>query len=135
MQGNTFKKGERLKSRKVIGQLFKEGHSFGQYPLRLVWLLMEERQSEYPVQFTQTVPKKKFKRAVDRNRLRRQVREAYRLHKGQLYEALKEEEQQLAFMVIYTGKEAFPYAEIEKAMKKMIRKFSFTDVLVFWCFF
>ena len=86
----TFKRGERLKSRKVIEQLFKRGQSFAQYPLRIVWVDMEERRSEFPAQFALSVSKKKFKRAVDRNRIRRLVREAYRLNKHVLYEGLED---------------------------------------------
>ena len=123
MEGYTFKKEERLKSRKVINRLFKEGQSFGQYPLRLVWIALEEPQGTFPVRFSLSVPKKRFKKAVDRNRLRRQVREAYRLHKHKLYKALEGQQKQFAFMVLYTGKEAFTYEEIDKAMQKMIKKF------------
>lgn len=119
----TFVRAERLKSSKVIGQLFKEGQSFGQYPLRLVYLPMAERRSDFPVQFTVSVPKKKFPKAVRRNRLRRQVREAWRLHKHRLYRALQGEERQLAFLVLYTAQEPLPYAEIEKAMKQMLWRF------------
>ncbi len=81
----TFKRAERLKSRKVIEQLFKQGQSFAQYPLRIVWVEMAEPRSEFPAQFALSVSKKKFKRAVDRNRIRRLVREAYRLNKHVLY--------------------------------------------------
>ena len=120
----TFTKEERLKSRKVIQRLFKEGESFGQYPLRLVWLRLEEAMSEAPVQFTVSVPKKRFRHAVSRNRIKRQVREAYRLQKHRLFEGLRQKQgQQVAFMIIYTGREALPYAAIEKAMQLMLRRF------------
>ena len=80
-----------------------------------------------PIQFALSVPKKAFKRAVDRNILRRRVREAYRLHKIELYNFLKNNklhaEKRFAFMVLYTAKEEMPYSEIEKGIKKMIRKF------------
>lgn len=119
----SFHRGERLKSRKVIAQLFLKGESFGQYPLRVVWMPMEERRSEYPVQFALTVPKKKFKKAVHRNRIRRLVREAYRLNKQRLYHGLEGKEQQVAFMIIYTGQEELPFREIEDAMRQVIRRF------------
>ncbi len=122
MTKQTFQRGERLKSRKLIEQLFQKGQSFGTYPLRLVWMEVESPQSDYPVQFTVSVSKRKFKRAVQRNRLKRQVREAWRLQKAGLYAKLPEGKQ-FAFLVIYTGKEAFDYAVIEKAMRKMIRRF------------
>lgn len=120
----TFKKEERLKSRKVIQAMFnREGASFSQYPLRLIWMPMEERRSEYPVQFALSVPKRRFKKAVTRNRLRRQIREAYRLQKAKIYAALDDQDVQYAFMIIYTGQEMLPYAQIEKAMQHSIRRF------------
>lgn len=120
----TFKKEERLKSRKVIQALFnRQGTSFGQYPLRLVWMPMEDRRSEYPVQFALSVPKRSFKKAATRNTLRRRMREAYRLHKHRIYTELADCEQQYAFMVLYTGREMLPYQEIEKAMQQTIRRF------------
>ncbi len=119
----TFKRAERLKSRTVIEQLFKHGQSFAQYPLRLVWTVQEARQSAFPVQFALAVPKKKLKKAVQRNRIRRLVREAYRLNKHRLYEAMKEAPHQLAFLVIYTGQEELPFKDIEAAMQQMLRRF------------
>ncbi|MBK7872068.1 MAG: ribonuclease P protein component [Saprospiraceae bacterium] len=127
MPNFTFTREERLKSRKVIEQLFKEGNSFAQYPLRVVWSEMEERKSDFPVQFALSVSKKKFKRAVDRNRIRRLVREAYRLNKHILYEKLTDQQQatsdkQIALMVIYTGAEILSFEEIEKAMRDLLRR-------------
>ena len=124
MPAFTFKKAERLKSRKIIGRLFKEGYSFGVYPLRLVFLKNEEPRQDAPVQFTVSVPKRSFKSAVVRNRLKRKVREAWRLNKHWLYRKLENTEGQFAFMVIYTGKEEFPYKEIEKAMRNLNYRFA-----------
>jgi ribonuclease P protein component len=101
--------------------------------LRLVWQEVNRAelplviQSPSPILFSLSVPKKTFKRAVDRNVLRRRVRESYRLNKEKLYNLLKNNElyaeKQFAFMVLYTGKEAFSYEEIDKGIKKMIYKF------------
>ncbi|MCB0521605.1 MAG: ribonuclease P protein component [Lewinellaceae bacterium] len=118
-----FNKAERLKSEKTIGRMFKEGHSFGVYPLRLVWLKVEEPRSDSPVQFTVSVGKKNFKSAVARNRIKRKVREAWRLDKSRLYKKLEGADGQLAFMVLYTAKEDLPYQDIEKAMKTVIHIF------------
>ncbi len=118
----TFQKGERLKSRKVIGALFKEGKSFVQYPLRVIYMPVKEPRSEFPAQFTVSVPRKKFPLAAVRNRIRRQMREAWRLNKHQFYRALKGEEQQYAIMVIYVARETLPYAEIERAMRQLVRR-------------
>lgn len=123
MRNFTFKRAERLKSQTIIEQMFKQGQSFSHYPLRLVWTVMEQRQSDFPVQFALTVPKKKFKKAVQRNRIRRLMREAYRLNKHRLYQALQGAESQMALLVIYTGQEMLTFEEIEKAMQQMLRRF------------
>jgi ribonuclease P protein component len=68
-----------------------------------------------------SVSKRSFKTAVARNRIKRQIREAYRLHKAELHEKLGE--RQVALMLIYIAKEALPYSEMEAGVKKMIRKF------------
>jgi ribonuclease P protein component len=138
-----FRRIERLKSEKVISSLFKKGHSFSCYPLRLVYseidrlptksedpLSKKEDSVEFsPIQFSLSVSKKKFKRAVDRNLLRRRIREAYRLQKHELYLFLDKSElfagKQFAFMVIYTAKESLPYADIHKGIRKMIGKFKY----------
>lgn len=123
MASFTFKKNERLKSRKLIGQLFKEGLSFGVYPLRLVFLKAALPKSDVPVQVTVSVPKKNFKSAVKRNRIKRKVREAWRLNKHWLYRKVEPSAQQFAFMVIYVGKEDLPYEQIEKAMRTINNRF------------
>ena len=118
----TFKKSERLKSRKTIGRLFnKEGKTFAKFPLRLVFMEIED--SETPIQFTVSVSKRKFKRAPDRNRVKRLVREAYRLNKPELLKKFEGKEKSFAWMVIFTGNEMPDYAQIEKAIKKLINTF------------
>lgn len=118
----SFRKEERLKSRKTIDKLFKSGQSFGQFPLRVVWMELETPMGKSPVQFALTVPKKKFKRASDRNRIRRLIREAYRLQKPHFYDHLPEQLEQLAMMVIFTGKEMPDYETVEVAMKQLLRR-------------
>ena len=118
-----FNRTERLKSSKVIGRMFKDGISFGMYPLRLVFLKMDEPRSEVPVQFTVSVPKKSFKSAVARNKVKRKIREAWRLNKNWLYHKMEKTEGQYAFMVIYIAKENLPFEEINKAMRGVNNRF------------
>lgn len=117
-----FVRTERLKSRKVIGTLFKGGNSLVAYPLRVVWtVLPPEVASAFPAQVSISVSKRLFKTAVARNRLKRQIREAYRLQKAVFYEKLGD--RRIALMLMYIAKEPLPYAEIEGGVRKMIRKF------------
>ncbi len=120
----SFTKAERLCSKKAIERLFAEGHSFAKYPIRLVWLPMEVTPgATYPVQVAMSVPRKKFKKAVVRNRIRRLMREAYRMNKYRLYRELQQEEEQYVFMLIYTAMEELPLGIIEESMQNIIRRF------------
>ena len=120
---NTFKKGERLKRRKLIKRLFnREGKSLAVYPLRIIWL-ETELDSTYPAQFGLSVPKRAFPKAAHRNRIRRRLREAYRLNKNILYDFIITQEKQYAIMILYTAKEVMSFQEIDQKMKIAIRQF------------
>jgi ribonuclease P protein component len=112
---HTFPKEEHLCSKKLIEQLFsKQGSSFGVYPLRLTWVSAPAN-SATPPQVLVSVSKRTFKRAVDRNRLKRLVREAYRLNKYRLTEA--ENGHPVALLgILYTGKEKSELPLIEKKL-------------------
>lgn len=118
-----YYKAERLKSRKSIKRLFS-GHasSFGQYPLRLIFQQSEDSGAA-AVKVTISVPKRKFPKAVDRNRIRRQVFEAWRLNKHRLYKKLPEENPGYDFVLLYVAKAHLPFAQIDQAVKVMIRRF------------
>ena len=106
-QRYTFKKDEKLKSRKTIEQLFKEGKSFSNFPFRVLWKFTESAIS--PLQTGFAVSSKHFKKAVDRNRIKRLMREAYRLQKNDLQNQLKQQQKQLAVFIIYVGNELPEY--------------------------
>ena len=123
MPSLSFHKEERLKSRKVISHLFKEGKSIKSYPLRVIWTEINPRKGEFSIQFTQTVPRRSFIKANQRNLLRRSIREAYRINKNWLYENIPENSPQFAVMVIYIAKEILPFEEVEKATQKWMKIF------------
>jgi len=118
-----FRPSERLKSRRLIQALFKQGQSFSKYPIRLVYMPVTDPSLPSPVQCTVSVPKRRFRRAAHRNRIRRQVREAWRLHKTALYQQLEGHDTTYAFMLLYVGKEALPFADIDRSMKRIIKTF------------
>jgi ribonuclease P protein component len=75
------------------------------------------------IQVVITVPKRVFKTAVARNRIKRQIREAFRLQKDALQQKLVDADQHISLMLGYIAKEPLPYAEISAGVEKMIRKF------------
>jgi ribonuclease P protein component len=121
---NKFYSGEHLKSAKEIQRLFEQkSASVTSYPLRLVYGPMQEQRGNYPIQVGFTVPKRRYKKAVDRNRIKRLMREAFRLNKELLLASLPEDSPQYAWMILYTGKEEIPYRQIERKMRKVINAF------------
>ena len=116
----TFKKEERLCNKRLIQGLFHNGSSFLCYPFRASWQLNSGVQA-YPAQIVLSVSKKRFKRAVDRNLIKRRMREAYRLQKQlHLYDILNTADKRIVLSVGYIGKEILPYDVIEKKMLKLL---------------
>lgn len=103
---------ERLKSRKQIEFLFLKGKTLHEPPIFIRWVVTTIAQ-DYPVKIMFSVSKKKFKRAVDRNRIKRLLREAYRKNKWLLYDDLTKNEKQIHLSIVFTGKAEISYAETE----------------------
>ncbi len=115
----TLGKAERLKSKKLIERLYTEGKSIKVYPLKMVYL-QTEHTSTYPSQAGVSVPKRNFKRAVDRNRIKRLLRETYRKNKFTVYDNINKP---YVFMISYLAKEELPYVQIEQKMSKLLQVF------------
>lgn len=118
---NTFAKNEKLCYQKSIDRLFAQGKSFIAYPLRVIYFV--EKESEEAKQFPQiliSVSKRKFKRANKRNRVKRLVREAYRMNKALYLELMKKEGLRMDIAFLYLKDELPSYGEIEKSILKTI---------------
>ena len=115
----SFKKIEKLKSQKLIEKLFSEGKSVAVYPLRLVYL---KTNFEDPVQIKTgvSVSKRNFKTAVARNRIKRLMREAYRLNKASYFDNIPDK---YAFMILYIGKTKTDFLTISKKMNTLMEVF------------
>ena len=125
----TLGKEERLKSRKQIEQLFDKGKSIVITPFRVYFLIDEmlnAQLSMFNVQFGVGVSAKNFKKAVDRNRIKRLTREAWRLQKNEIAKKAKEAQRQLNVFFIYTGKELPDFKTVKDkvaiALKKLADK-------------
>jgi ribonuclease P protein component len=117
---HTLGKDERLKSRKTIEQLFKQGKSFSIFPLRIVYVQMDDKDTPLKAGFT--VSTRHFKKAVDRNRIKRQMKEAYRLQKIELKNQLQQQQKSLAVFFMYTGNELPEYLLISDKIKNALHR-------------
>jgi ribonuclease P protein component len=117
---NTLRKNERVKSRKLIGQLFQKGKRFTVASIRVICL--KGTGEETGLRFGAGVSSKIFKKAVDRNRIKRLLRETWRVQKNPLKEQLQKEKQLLIVFIQYTGKELPAYPQISEAMQQVIIK-------------
>ena len=118
---NSFSKIEHLCGEKRITRLYTQGDAFIAYPVRVVFLIEPKSDTE-PANVLISVPKKRFKRAVKRNRLKRLIREAYRLNKQELIEKLEEKHLQIHIAFNYVSDDVLEYAAIEKKMNLALQK-------------
>jgi ribonuclease P protein component len=117
----TLGKQQRLKSRKLIDQLFKEGNFFSVFPLRVVWQRHQNNNATLQVGFT--VSKKHFKKAVHRNRIKRLMKEAWRLQKNNLQAETLSRNQQLSVFLMYVGKEIPDYLLVTEKLAIILKRF------------
>jgi len=118
--GESFSSKEKLKSKKLIEQLFLGGHSVSAYPLCLVYLQTSFNDTTI-VKTGVSVSKRNFKKAVDRNRIKRLLRESYRLHKAAYFNNITT---QYAFMILYIGNDKPTQNQIETRMELVFKKFN-----------
>lgn len=121
MSSFSFNKQEKLKSRKLIQQLFAEGKGVNASPLRIIYI-KPPAEMDVPVKAGVSVSSRNFKKAVDRNRIKRLLREAYRLNKSSLIEHITSSGLQLAVFIIYTDKVLPDFATINQKMPLILNK-------------
>lgn len=121
----SLKREEILKSRKSIESLFQSGKSVKAFPVLLVWQESSSFKKANEAAFS--VSKKRFKRAVDRNRIKRLMREAYRLNKHMLKDQAENEKTGLQIMFIYTGKTIPTFLEAEKKIIECMSRLKTAD--------
>ncbi|MCK5401838.1 MAG: ribonuclease P protein component [Flavobacteriaceae bacterium] len=115
----TFSNKEKLKSKKLIEKLFAEGKSVSVYPLRLMFI-KSTFDEDTKIKVGVSVSKRNFKNAVDRNRIKRLLREVYRLNKGLYFNNITT---QYAFMILYIGNEKPEFKSLETKMKLLFQQF------------
>ena len=124
----TLHKDERVTRRKVIEELFAAGRTFSSHPLRVFYLTKAaagstgDESEDAPLQFGVGVSKRHFKKAVDRNRVKRLLKETYRLQKEPLLNAVQAKALSLRVFVIFTGKELPLFEELKDKMAEALER-------------
>ena len=123
MVAPTFSKKERIVSSKLMETLFEKGDSQAvtAFPLKAVYLLIDRTQGDAPAQVLISVPKKRFKHAVDRNRVKRQVREAFRHHKETICEHMVAD-RQILIAFIWLSDRHYLSTEVERRVSRLLQK-------------
>lgn len=120
MNRNTFGKNEKLCSKLVIDKLFASGISFKEFPIRVIYLPLEN--SDATAKALISVPKKRFGRSVSRNRIKRLIRETYRLNKSQIIENWQLQGKYFALAFVYIGNEMPDFDGLTVVMKRILQK-------------
>ena len=118
-----FPKKQKLCSETVIKEMFSNGKSFKTSAVRLVWKVANN-EDEVTIKSIIVVPKKKIRLAVKRNTIRRRMKEAYRLHKMEFENMLKDNDLQLSIAMIYQKENILPYKTMEEEIKLILERLS-----------
>jgi ribonuclease P protein component len=126
---NTLRKDERLCNHKLIANLFKNGRYFFEYPFKVWYLLVDDKYpyfGKHPAQILFSVPKRQFRKAVERNFIRRLLKEGYRKNKAIAYDFLESNQKKIVLGLIYSAKTPLTAAEIEQKIIKSLQRLTQT---------
>jgi ribonuclease P protein component len=118
----TLGKQERLKSNLSIQELLKHGRAVSKFPLKIYWDFSTDPHQKFPVRVAVIVARRKFRKAVERNFMKRRLREAYRLHKHILYETLDQHQQKIQMIILLLSDEFISYEQLEKGICEILRQ-------------
>ncbi len=117
-----FPKSERLCSRKAIGSLFSDGNTLFHHPFRLLWTGSGEEGRAASARIAISVPRKKFRKASDRNHIKRLIRESYRRNKGIVLDSLEASGSNIDIMIIYVSDRLYDYDHIDLKLKEILKE-------------
>ncbi len=119
---HTFGKQERLKSSLAIQKLLKEGQTISGFPFKIYWHQTEDLEQKYPAKTAVLVPKKKFRKAVDRNLMRRRIIEAYRQNKNLIYHPLQEKNLKIVLVILFLSDEFISFERLNSGIRDLLGK-------------
>lgn len=118
----SFSKSEKLTSKKLIQSVFRKGETFYTYPLKIFFLSLPPNEAPQKIQVLVSVPKRHFKKAVTRNKIKRQLREVFRLNKPVLLKNIEKASDYFCINIVYIGKKNEPYTMLNEAFIAFIRQ-------------
>lgn len=120
MGQNTLKRSEKLKSSRIIGELFSSGNIITSLPIKLFWKTDPDYNPKIPCRMAVTVSSRNFKKSVDRNLIKRRIREAYRLNKQDLFNLLSDKNTSHILVFLYLPKSICSYQEVAEGVIKVL---------------
>ncbi|MFC2080648.1 ribonuclease P protein component [Bacteroidota bacterium] len=118
----TFGNQERLKSSLTIQDLLKSGKVVSEFPLKIYWSISTDPQQNFPARVAISVPKRKFKKAVDRNLMKRRIRESYRQNKDLIYDPLRQKKLNVELIILFLSDEFISFDGLNISIRKLLQK-------------